>query len=149
MGSYVNKHLTKDEVVVYEASYHWIIFLSPAILTLFFVPIMLVAYKANYNWIIFLLSILILIFFIEQIIAMLTDEFVITNKRVFIRVGFISRKTLEMNLGKIESINVSQNILGRILGYGSVRVIGTGGTKEPFYRISKPLEFKKKCQELL
>ncbi len=122
MGSYVNKHLTKDEVVVYEATNHWIIFVSlAAFITLFIAPI----------------------------IDKLTNEYVITNKRIFIRVGFISRRTLEMNLGKIESINVRQSILGRILGYGDVRVIGTGGTNEAFYDISKPLEFKKKCQELL
>jgi uncharacterized membrane protein YdbT with pleckstrin-like domain len=52
-----------------------------------------------------------------------------------------------MNLSKIESVNVDQGILGRILGYGTIRIIGTGGTKEAFPKILNPLEFRKKFQE--
>ena len=53
-----------------------------------------------------------------------------------------------MNLSKIESVNIDQSILGRILGYGTIHIIGTGGTKEAFPQIQKPLEFRKKFQEL-
>ena len=53
-----------------------------------------------------------------------------------------------MNLTKIESVNVDQSILGRILGYGTIGIIGTGGTKEQFNDIRKPLTFRKKFQEL-
>jgi len=52
-----------------------------------------------------------------------------------------------MNLQKIESVNVEQGIMARILGYGTVTIIGTGGTKESFTDISKPLVFRKKFQE--
>jgi len=65
-----------------------------------------------------------------------------------IKVGLISRHTLEMNLNKIESVNVNQGILGRLLGYGTIIVVGTGGTKEPFDSISDPLRFRKEFQEL-
>ncbi|MCH8814830.1 MAG: PH domain-containing protein [Chloroflexi bacterium] len=54
---------------------------------------------------------------------------------------------LEMNVDKIESVNVKQTILGRILGYGTVTIIGTGGTSEPFTFISKPLDFRKAFQQ--
>lgn len=121
MGKYANSHLVKDEQVEFETTYHWIIFCNlRAILTLFIAPL----------------------------IDKYTDEFVITNKRVIIKTGLISRRTLEMNLSKIESVNVDQGILGRILGYGTIRIIGTGGTKEAFHKILQPLEFRKKFQEL-
>jgi len=120
MGSYVQSNLIKDERVVYEARLHWIVFVSlRAVLTLFIAPL----------------------------IQSLTSEFAITNKRIIIKVGFISRRTLEMNLGKVESINVDQSILGRILGYGTINIIGTGGTKEPFADISDPLDFRKQYQQ--
>ena len=48
----------------------------------------------------------------------------------------------------IESVNINQNIWGRILDYGSIQIIGTGGTKETFINIKKPLEFRRKFQEL-
>lgn len=122
MGKYVNNNLVKDERVEFETSYHWIIFCNlRAILTLFIAPL----------------------------IDKYTDEFAITNKRVIIKTGLISRRTLEMNLSKIESVNVDQGILGRILGYGTIRIIGTGGTKEAFPKIQKPLEFRRKFQELV
>ena len=61
----------------------------------------------------------------------------------------ISRKTFEMNHTKIESVNVDQGILGRILGYGTLRIVGSGGSKEVFPKIQSPLEFRKKFQEML
>ncbi|MCX5814164.1 MAG: PH domain-containing protein [Proteobacteria bacterium] len=76
-----------------------------------------------------------------------TSEFVITNKRVIVKVGLIRRKTLEMNLQKIESVNVEQGIMARILGYGTVTIVGTGGTRESFTDIRKPLMFRRKFQE--
>jgi len=121
MGSYVRSNLGGGEKVVYEAKLHWIIFVSlKAILTLFIIPL----------------------------IEFSTSEFAITNKRVIIKVGLISRRTLEMNLSKIESVVVNQGILGRMLGYGTIVVVGTGGTREPFAYITDPLTFRKKFQEL-
>lgn len=121
MGSYVQSNLVSGESVVYEAKLHWITFISPrAIFTLFIAPL----------------------------IDRLTSEFAITNKRIIIKIGLISRRTLEMNLGKVESVNVDQSILGRILGYGTIIVIGTGGTKELFSDISAPLEFRRQFQQL-
>lgn len=120
MGKYVENNLIKDEKVEYEATYHGIIFFSlKAIMTLFIAPLI---HKA-------------------------TDEFAITNKRVIIKTGLISRKTFEMNHSKIESVNVDQGILGRILDYGTIRIIGSGGTRESFPQISHPLVFRKKFQE--
>jgi hypothetical protein len=61
-------------------------------------------------------------------------EWLLTSRRVIIKVGLISRRTIEMNLERIESIGVDQGIFGRIFGYGTITMIGTGGTKEPWPR---------------
>lgn len=90
----------------------------------------------------------ILTLWIGPFVRAATSEFAITNKRVIIKVGLISRRTLEINLSKIESVNVDQNIWGRIFGYGNLTVIGTGGTRETFNTISRPMEFREKFQEL-
>lgn len=121
MGNYIDNNLINNERVELETNYHWITFISlRAFLTLFIAPL----------------------------IDRYTDEFAITNKRVIIKTGLISRKTFEMNHSKIESVNVDQGILGRILGYGTIRIVGSGGTKEVFPNISKPLQFRKKFQEM-
>jgi uncharacterized membrane protein YdbT with pleckstrin-like domain len=121
MGHYVDNNLIKDEHVVYETKYHWKIFLSlSGIFTLFILP-------ALQRW---------------------SDEFVITDKRVIVKTGIISRRTLEMNLNKIESVNVDQSIMGRLLGYGTITIIGTGGTHESFPDIGHAVEFRKRFQEV-
>ena len=74
-------------------------------------------------------------------------EFAVTNKRVILKTGFIQSKTEEMFLNKIESVGVDQTLTGRILGFGSIVIRGTGGSLEPFHRVSAPLEFRKQIQE--
>ena len=121
MGSYANNNLIKDESVQYETTYHGIIFFNlRALLTLFIAPLI-------DRW---------------------SDEFVITNKRIIIKTGLIARKTVEMNLSKIETVNVDQSIFGRILGYGTITIVGTGGTRESFAKIKSPLKFRRAFQEL-
>ncbi len=120
MGSYVQSNLLDGEQIVYETKLHWIRFVSlRALFTLFIAPL----------------------------IDRLCSEFAITNRRVVIKLGLISRRTFEMNLSKIESVNVDQSLLGRMLGYGTITIIGTGGTKETFGDISAPLEFRRQFQQ--
>jgi uncharacterized membrane protein YdbT with pleckstrin-like domain len=65
---------------------------------------------------------------------------------VLIKIGFIQRHSLEVLLHKVEGIGVNQSIFGRILGFGTITVTGTGGTKETFDLIAAPLEFRKQVQ---
>ena len=83
----------------------------------------------------------------NPLVDYLTSEFGLTNKRVMVKVGFIRRNSLEVMLAKVEGIQVSQGILGRILNFGSIVVSGTGGSKDPYHKISSPFEFRKKVLE--
>jgi uncharacterized membrane protein YdbT with pleckstrin-like domain len=64
-----------------------------------------------------------------------------------IKTGVVSRKTIEMLLNKVESIEVSETAFGRMLGYGTIVVIGTGGTPEPFHKVAHPLVFRSQVQQ--
>ena len=118
--SYVLDNLLKNERILYEARLHWTTFFSwRSLLTLF----------------------------ISAWILRRTSEFAVTNRRVMIKVGLVQRRTLELNLSKVESIEVEQSFWGRLLGFGEIEVIGTGGTRERFDRIAAPLEFRKAVHE--
>ena len=75
-------------------------------------------------------------------IRRVSTELAVTNKRVIAKSGLISRDTVEMNLSKVESVRVQQSIVGRILGYGSIIVGGTGATHAPVPFIANPMAFK-------
>jgi uncharacterized membrane protein YdbT with pleckstrin-like domain len=82
-------------------------------------------------------------------IVIRTTEFALTTKRVMGKRGFIRRHSLELLLSQVESISVDQPITGRLLNYGTVTVIGTGGTRERFPLIVNPLEFRRRVQQQL
>jgi hypothetical protein len=68
------------------------------------------------------------------------------SKRVLAKHGFIQRESIETLLSKVEAISVDQGIPGRVLGFGTIVLTGTGGTEESFPRIAAPLEFRRQIQ---
>jgi uncharacterized membrane protein YdbT with pleckstrin-like domain len=73
-------------------------------------------------------------------------EIVVTNRRLLIKTGILRRATTELLLSKVESVGVDEPLFGRMLGYGTVIVRGTGGTPEAFERVANPIEFRKQIQ---
>ena len=71
-----------------------------------------------------------------------TTEIAVTNRRIIYKRGFIERRTIEMNMDKVESVDVNQSVLGRLLDYGDIIVRGTGASLEPFRGIGAPLDFR-------
>ncbi len=72
-----------------------------------------------------------------------STELAVTTRRVIVKTGFVSRQTVEINLNKVESIQVNQGVLGRMLDFGTLVVAGTGTSHEPIAGISRPIEFRK------
>jgi uncharacterized membrane protein YdbT with pleckstrin-like domain len=143
--AYIEQNLMNGESIVYRSHLHWIIFLWPVIW--FIVAIMLFIVGGNAAIVGTLVFLVAIVTGISAFIKYKTSEFGITNKRVIVKVGFIRRNSLEVLLNKVEGIQVDQDILGRILGFGSITVSGTGGSRDPFHKIDAPLEFRKKVQE--
>lgn len=132
----------KGEHTVYRGKLHWVVFLWPAIWLI--VAMMFSHGNSAVSGLFFLIAV---VTGIGSFINYTTSEFGITNKRVIVKVGFIRRYSIEILLNKVEGIQVNQNILGRILGFGSIMVSGTGGTRDPFHNIDAPFEFRKQAQE--
>ena len=86
---------------------------------------------------------LILVF---EMIKIYVSEFAITNKRVISKLGLIRRDVEEMNLKSIESVNLKQSIIGRILNYGSIIISGRGSSQVTFKDIDVPVLIRKKIK---
>ena len=130
MASYIEGALIKDEKVTYTGNISlWS--LAPLIIGF----LLLFLYGIG------------LIFWLAAFIKYKTTELAITNKRVIAKFGFISRQTIELNINKVESIQVSQGILGRIFNYGSLVISGAGNPQAPIPGISNPLNFRRVFME--
>lgn len=84
-----------------------------------------------------------LIFLIMAYVRYKTTELAITTKRVIVKHGFVRRRTIEININKVESIQVDQEILGRMFNFGTLVISGAGNPQAPITGISSPMEFRK------
>ncbi|MFT6733255.1 MAG: putative membrane protein YdbT with pleckstrin-like domain [Polaribacter sp.] len=71
-----------------------------------------------------------------------------TNKRVILKSGIISRKTEEMKIGSIETVEIDQSIFGRMFGFGNVKVSGRGISDVAFNKIDNPMAVKKSIESI-
>jgi uncharacterized membrane protein YdbT with pleckstrin-like domain len=149
MGRYIDDILQPGEKVLYSTNAHWI-FYFPAIVTWVVAVILLILSRANVS-----LGISLLCLSAAAVVALValyltlqawfrrwTIETDVTNLRIVHKVGFIKRRTFEMSLDKVESVDVNQSILGRILNYGDVTILGVGEGRETIKTIASPLAFR-------
>ena len=158
--SYVEKHLLDGETIVYETRLHWIALIVPVLLGLLFAAASVAMFvlssrnsesNSTASQTMTIAGVILLavsvILVARGIFIRNGTEMTVTNKRVFVKVGLASRRTIELLLSRVESIGVEETVTGRILGYGSVTVHGTGGTPEVFHNIAHPLEFRTRVQQ--
>jgi uncharacterized membrane protein YdbT with pleckstrin-like domain len=146
--SYLDENLLDGERIVYRAHLHWTIFGSAILVVLLGVALAIVLsiYEPAYWYLGAILAGIGLLLAIGPLIRYTGSEFAVTNKRVLSKTGFIQRESDETLLSKVEAIAVDQGILGRMLGFGTVRITGSGGTEDAFPRISQPLELRRQIQ---
>ena len=150
MARYIDEILQPGEKVLYSTNAHWMFYL-PAMGAWLTVLILLVV-----SGIAAAIPVLMLVCWASAaVVAILalylttkawfhrwTTETDVTNMRVVHKTGFIKRRTFEMALDKVESVDVNQSIMGRLLNYGDVTIMGVGEGKETITTIAAPLDFR-------
>ncbi len=131
MSSYVQSTLIKDEKVIYEGRLSaWS--LMPLIILGF---LSLAMFGLG------------LVFWLVAYLKYQTTELAFTNKRVIAKFGILSRRTIELNLIKVESLQVDQSLIGRLLNYGTLIISGAGNPQAPIPGISSPMVFRRSFME--
>lgn len=143
--SYVTESLLPGENVVYRTKLHWMVFLGPGLVVL--LGLLLFTGGGELSGVATFILLAGVLAVLGVAIVYNTSEFAVTDRRVLIKVGLINRRSLEINLPKIESVEVSQDIGGRIFDYGVITVAGTGGTRERFKNIIDPKAFRLNVQQ--
>ena len=141
--SYVNSQLMTGEKVIYRAHLSRLVYL-PGILCLVF-PVL--GWMFGPPWVGGACLAVVFIILLVAHVRYTSSVFVVTDQRVLIKVGWINRRSLETLLAKIEGIGVEQGLAGRLFGYGTITLTGTGGTHERFEKIADPMRFRKQVQE--
>lgn len=137
---------TNVDRMIYRANISRWIFFPNIVWILFSVSILTIGIKWDLvalAWIASLILVLALFGLIKNIIYVISTELYITQKFTIAKSGLIRRDTLEVLNHKIESIGVKQTILGRILNYGDLLIVGTGSSLSTIKFISMPLEFRR------
>jgi uncharacterized membrane protein YdbT with pleckstrin-like domain len=147
--SYVEKNLISGEKLVYRTGIHWIVLFWPFIFAVLLggAGVAIYVYRSDLIWATAALVAIAAIILIVAGIRRSSTEMAVTNRRVIIKTGIMSRRSLEIMLPKVESIGIDESAGGRMLGYGTVTIHGTGGTPEPFRLIAHPSEFRKQVQQ--
>jgi uncharacterized membrane protein YdbT with pleckstrin-like domain len=157
--SYAEKHLIPGETVQYQTKLHWIVMLGHAGLTAFFIlagaALLVFSWSTRHSaeshsniliWLALAAFLVAAILLGVGLLKRRATVMVLTNKRVIVKTGLASRRTIEILLSRIESIAVEEPAMGRVLGYGTVVIRGTGGTPEVFEKIAHPLQFREQVQ---
>lgn len=145
--SYVASVLQPDEKVRFSTNTHWVIYLPGLALLLLAAVTYVVSLQAGgmewlWYWIAVLLALVAALFLFRAWFRRWTTEIAVTSRRIIRKEGFVWRKTKEIALDKVESVDVNQSIPGRILDYGDVMVHGTGQAIEGLKLIASPIQFR-------
>jgi uncharacterized membrane protein YdbT with pleckstrin-like domain len=149
MARYIDEILQPGERVLYSTNAHWI-FYFPAILAWIVALVLFAISRRSDTYSVEMLSLFgsglvtlaALYWTLKGWFHRFTTETDVTNLRVVHKTGFIKRRTFEMALDKVESVDVDQTILGRILNYGDVTIRGVGEGIETIKTIASPLAFR-------
>jgi len=151
MARYIQQVLQPGEKLVYTATLHWILYVPGVALLV--VALLIALWAGNVDsggartFLHVVAAAIALVGAVWAGMAWLqrfATEIDVTDRRVVYKRGFIKRHTVEMNMDKVESVDVDQTIMGRVLNYGDVTVNGTGEGWETLHNIGAPLDLRNK-----
>jgi uncharacterized membrane protein YdbT with pleckstrin-like domain len=144
--SYIQRVLQPGEQVRQISSIHWIVYWPGLAVALLAV----VAYWLSDTRLLsgfwrygsYALAVVAAVLLIQQWVQCWVTEIAVTNRRVIYKTGLIQRETNEMNMDKVESVQIDQSIFGRMLDYGNVTILGTGEGFKTLRTIASPIELR-------
>jgi membrane protein YdbS with pleckstrin-like domain len=144
--AYYTKVLQPDETVKVVGRLHWSMYIRSVIVLLIALGVAVGSYwLPDPDWQRYALlasgviGVLGLLLLLKAWINRMATEIVVTDRRVILNRGLLRRHTMEMNMSRIEMVDVKQSLWGRIWGYGTVEIHGTGADIEPLEGIGSPL----------
>jgi len=130
--SFIEESLSSGETIVARFKLHWLARLPLVLWLLLAVPTLGIT----------------LLLALYEFLRVRGIEQGVTNKRVIYKAGIVSRKSEEMKLTSIETVEIEQGIFGRLLGFGDVKITGRGTSDLVFRRIADPMSVKRRIESV-
>lgn len=142
--AYIEESLSTGERIEAIFRLHWFSWVSVFVWVALGLAAVVVTGWFGFQWVLGLAAAALLwLFAVYAWLSLRFTEQGVTNKRVIHKVGIISRKTDEMKLSSIETVEIDQGVFGRIFGFGDVRVTGRGLSDLVFKSIDDPMTVKR------
>ena len=145
--AYVDRILEPGENVRYRTNVSWTIYIPSLLLAVCALAVLTVGANhretVDFSWFVAIISAIAAMgAFVPAWFSRWTTEIAVTDRRIILKRGFIRRHTIEMNMQKVESVDVDQTLIGRLFNYGNVTIRGTGSSFEKLSRIDSPLKLR-------
>lgn len=142
---YIEDSLSAGEQLRWRTKLHWVAFTWPVFILV--IPFILILLRIGLGAMALVMFLPIGSIWLAAVaLNVRTTELAVTDRRVLAKLGWFRRTTLEIFLSKVESVQLSQGIFGRLLDYGTVIICGTGGSREQLKNIEAPLGFRRAIQ---
>ena len=156
---YADGLLSTGERVVHREKQHWMVFVWGARYTILAIILAIVLLILSQNlaqdgasgtfrmvlgWAAAALLIGGLALLVWTILRYITQEYVLTNRRVIQVTGVLNKTSTDSSLEKINDARLSQSVFGRMFGFGDLDILTAAETGiERFRMIRNPIGFKK------
>ncbi len=152
MNRYIKRSLEPGEDIVYNGRLHWsYIFAYNAWSTILALgAIALAVYNLlrseSLPWLYYIalaMLVIALILWCAGRIVRTRSEFAVTATRFIQKDGILSVNMTEIPLYKVETVNYRQTFFQRIIGTGSIELVGSGGTSHSISHVESPMEVRR------
>lgn len=147
--SYVSRTLGKSEIILFSTGYHWLYWLGVGLLAGPFIVLMIAGALNGFparDIFLLILATVPFCYGVYRFVHGIALEVAVTSDRFVKKTGLVSIKTEEVSLDKIEEVSVEESILGRIFGFGTILVHGTGAGKIQVQMVRDPVHLRRQIQ---
>jgi uncharacterized membrane protein YdbT with pleckstrin-like domain len=130
--------LNQNEIIIKAGKVHWWAYSGFMVTALFGLILLAIS-----NWLGVMVFFFATLIGIHELVTYSNNEFIITNERIFATTGVFNTQSIEILISKVEGVTINQSLIGSILNFGTIKINGVGGTKEPIALIKSPYEFRK------
>ena len=143
MADFTASLMSDGERIIVERRQHWLVLVDRSKLAILglVVALLIFIFRGNLGtdgiggginfvlgWVVLALVVYAVVVFIYQYLHWVNDAFIVTSRRVIQIQGILNKKALDSSLEKINDAVLTENIFGRMFGFGDLEILTASDT---------------------